>query len=752
MPTHDIQTSFNGGSISPRLHGRTDAAIYDIALSEMVNFAPTVEGPAIKRSGTQLAGEADAAASALIPFEYNATQSYALEMGDYAARVYANSGAPLTDGGGDQVVVTGLPWSAQEAPDLDWQQSADVLYIAHPSHPLSRISRTGAASFTYSVPTLSSGPFKDQNTDRTITVYASDVTVGASITLTASSAIFMPSHVGGQFQMQALDFSGFKLWQPGMQTVVGDIWRSDGKLYRNINGGQTGSTPPTHTYGSEWDGTGTNAVDGHAYGVLWQYVCDQYGQMVITATGDPLAASDTATATVTRALPNGLSDSGQATWRWNFGRFSDAYGWPKIVRIWNNRLILMTDFEIFGSVVGDYFNFSKFDDTGKLAADLAFYFRINGSNPIKWAAVDLQMLIGTDRHEYTIGPINAAQAASSTNLQSLRQSHYGGAAIRAAQINTKTIFVQRGGRKIREASFDYTQNRYQAPNMVVWCRHLAQAGIARIAYQQESEEILWALRKDGRLLMHAYSPEQQVKGWALAAIAGFDGADAQVLDICAMPSAAGSPDMLWMLIQRGGVKTVEVLADWWVDGTDMAQARFVDGGIFYSGTPATQIGLSGTGFPTSWAGKTIAGLLDGKAEMALTVESDGSVTLPYAASNVALGLFYPAWMVGLAPKLPAQSGGFAEMLRRRMTAMLLRVVDSAALWAGGARASRLSEMLRRDVSARMDQPSPLTNGVSQQISTGGDADREGQWRIESRAPLPAIISLIRATYVREDKD
>lgn len=752
MATHDIQTSFNGGAISPRLFGRTDAAIYDIALAEMVNFAPTVEGPAIKRSGTQLAGQADASAAALIPFEYNATQAYALEMGDHAARLYANTGAPLVDGGGAQVVVSGLPWSAAEAVALDWQQSADVLYLAHPSYPLARIARMGAASFAYSIPALSGGPFRDQNTDRTITVYASDVVVGASVTLTASSPIFLPGHVGGQFQMQAMDFSSFRLWEPGMTTAIGDVWRSDGKLYRNVYGDRTGATAPTHTYGTEYDGSATGAADGKGYGCQWLYVGDAYGQMIITATGDPAAASTTATATIKRALPTDLNNPSRATWRWNFGRFSAVYGWPKIVRIWNNRLILMTDFEIFGSVVGDYFNFSRFDDTGKLAADLSFYFRINGSNPIKWAAVDLQMLIGTDRHEYTIGPINAAQAASSTNLQSIRQSHYGGAAVRPAQINTKTIFIQRGAKKIREAAFDYTQNRYQAPNMAVWCRHLVQAGVRRLAYQQESEEILWALRNDGRLLMHAYSPEQQVKGWALATIAGFGGDDAQVLDICAMPSAAGSPDMLWMLVQRGATKTVEVLADWWADGTDQAQARFLDGGIFYSGAPVTHVGLGGTGFPVSWAGQTIAGLLDGKAEMALTIAGDGSVTLPYAASNVALGLFYPAWLVGLSPKLPAQSGGFAEMLRRRMTAMLLRVVDTAAIWVGAAKAGRLEQMVRRDVSAPMDQASPLLNGVTTKINAGGDTDREGEWRIESRAPLPAIISMIRATYTREDKD
>ena len=79
MPQHMLQSSFNGGEVSPRLFGRTDVALYDVALGEMTNFAPTVEGPAIKRSGSIIADIADPTATTLIPFEFNSTQAYVLD-------------------------------------------------------------------------------------------------------------------------------------------------------------------------------------------------------------------------------------------------------------------------------------------------------------------------------------------------------------------------------------------------------------------------------------------------------------------------------------------------------------------------------------------------------------------------------------------------------------------------------------------------------------------------------------------------
>lgn len=746
MPRHSIQTSFNGGAVSPRLWGRTDASIYDIALSEMVNFAPTVEGPAIKRSGFRIAGLTATGASACIPFEYNSMQAYALEFSDYLVNIWANGALQTT------VVV---PYTAADAPLIQWQQSSDVLYLTHPNYPPGKISRIGAASFTYAVLSLSGGPFADQNSDQTKVIYITGgstfggAIIAGTVTLSASSAIFLPGHVGSLLQVQAIDFANIPLWQPGMTVTSGVVWRWNGNVYNCAGGGSgaSGATPPTHTIGTMWDGSGTQDVNAKILGTNWTWLCDAYGQMTIVTTGSSSGPSTTATATIKRPIPPVAT----GTYRYNFGRFSVAAGWPKNVIIWNSRLVFFTDFEVMGSVVGDYLNFSALDNTGRLQADLAFRYRINGSNPINWVAVDLQLMIGTDRAEWTMGAINAQQAASSTNLGLQRQSHYGSLPVRPLQLNVKTIFVQRGGRKLREASFDLTQNRYIAQNMTVWCRHLTVTGIKRIGFQQESEEIVWALRGDGRLLMHGYAPEQQVKGWAEAPVASFAGGEATVIDFCVIPASAGSPDVVYAIVQRAGVRTMEYLGDWWIEGTPIQSAQFLDGCIVYSGAPATVIGTGGTGFPAHFYGQTVSALADGIHLDGLVVAGDGSVTLPNAASQVCIGLLPKARISGLPVKLAVREGGQAELHKKRLISVLTRSVDSAALWVGQIN-GKLSELLRRPQPATLDTPLPLYSGVSNETTVISGTDRDGIWTLQSLAATPAIVPMIRCKWTAEEVD
>jgi hypothetical protein len=71
-----ILTSFNGGEISPRMSGRVDTAIYQVALEACENFVPTVEGPIAKRGGFELIQSAAATASWVTAFRFNLTQDY----------------------------------------------------------------------------------------------------------------------------------------------------------------------------------------------------------------------------------------------------------------------------------------------------------------------------------------------------------------------------------------------------------------------------------------------------------------------------------------------------------------------------------------------------------------------------------------------------------------------------------------------------------------------------------------------------
>ena len=85
-----------------------------------------------------------------------------------------------------------------ELPDLQFTQSADVLYIAHQAHAPAQLSRTGHTAWTLTTTTFIDGPYQAERTDLTVTPGG---TTG-SVSLTASAALFdAGTDVGRQIRL-----------------------------------------------------------------------------------------------------------------------------------------------------------------------------------------------------------------------------------------------------------------------------------------------------------------------------------------------------------------------------------------------------------------------------------------------------------------------------------------------------------------------------------------------------------------------
>lgn len=92
-----IQVGFNGGQFGPRMAARSDVAPYRTGCKTLENFIPTVQGPALKRSGTRFvkAVATESQTSRLIPFEFSRDQAYVLEFADNKIRFMRDEGAVL---------------------------------------------------------------------------------------------------------------------------------------------------------------------------------------------------------------------------------------------------------------------------------------------------------------------------------------------------------------------------------------------------------------------------------------------------------------------------------------------------------------------------------------------------------------------------------------------------------------------------------------------------------------------------------
>ena len=739
-----IQSNFNGGEVSPLLSGRTDLAAYGISVGEMLNIIPTIQGGALKRSGSRFVNQAKTAGGAvrLIGFEPQLTQAYLIEATDQAFRFYTNNGI-LLSGGAPLVLAT--PFLSAELAALSYEPSNDVMYFAHGAHQQQIMSRTGASSFTMAPLALVNGPFKDGNTDQTVTVSSSGTS--GVVTLFASAPIFKPGHVGALFQIQAKDFSDTLVWEPGYHPIsVGDKRRSEGKVYVaaavSSTNGSAGSVQPTHTEGSAWDGTGSAQQDINskpAGGILWSFLYDQFGTVQITAVaGGGLSC----TATVVRRLADSVVTV--PTWRWSHALFSAEEGWPNAVCIWNERLVFAKGTTIVGSVVGDLTNFAERDVTGLLTADMAFRFTLSGPNPVQWMRADRQLIVGTTKGEFAIGPLNANAAAGPGNLQGPPQSFHGSIAAQPVQVGSKTLFVQRAGRKIREAGYDFQVDRYVANDTTVRAEHITRSGVTQLAYQQEPFSLIWAVRADGVLLSFTYSEEQDVRGWSRHILGGTSdaaGTATIVESVACIPDPSGQSDQLWLSVKRWingqQVRYIERLETFWDFGQNKKDGFFVDGGLTYMGAPAATIsGLN------HLAGETVWVLADGASHPDRVVSAGGQITLAndLTASTIQIGLAYTARLTTL--NLEAGSAdGTAQSKTKKVIKLALRLLEALALRVGPPSGNQDDILLRRP-SDPMDQGPALFTG-DEVMDYPGDFERDGRITVESYQPLPfALLALM----------
>jgi len=185
---HPFQTNFTAGELTPKLAGQIDFKKYNNGVEIMENMTVFPQGGASRRYGTRYVAPVkdSSKVTRLIPFEFNVEQSYVLEFGDQYIRFYKDDGQ-ITSGGSPYEISTNI--TEDKLFEIQFTQSADVMYIVHESLPPQKLSRLGHTNWTLSTVQFENGPFLDKNTG-SITFTSSQHTVGTGRTLTASGSGF----------------------------------------------------------------------------------------------------------------------------------------------------------------------------------------------------------------------------------------------------------------------------------------------------------------------------------------------------------------------------------------------------------------------------------------------------------------------------------------------------------------------------------------------------------------------------------
>lgn len=167
MVLRHLQPSFTGGEISPSLQARTDANAYHTWLKSAQNMLVHPQGGISNRPGTAYQGSAKYADKdcRLFAFPISEDENYIVEAGEQYLRFYTPNGPVLADN--QSVLELATPYSARDVEKLHTAQYNNSLYMAHPAHPLRRLTRSALGTFTWEEVALTGGPFQPANTDET---------------------------------------------------------------------------------------------------------------------------------------------------------------------------------------------------------------------------------------------------------------------------------------------------------------------------------------------------------------------------------------------------------------------------------------------------------------------------------------------------------------------------------------------------------------------------------------------------------
>ena len=701
-----MQNSFNAGELSPALKGRADLEKYRNGCDTMINFLPQIHGPARKRPGTRYVNEVKDSSKQvrLIPFEYSTEQAYVLEFGDGYIRFYANGGVVLD---GASVYEISSPYSDTELADLDYAQSADVIYISHPNYTPYKLARFAATNWTMTAVTFDWPPFSNENTDAT-TMTASAVT--GSITLTASASTFVSGDVGSYFKISEVVESKYDQWTTGTSISSGAVRHYSGNVYQASSSATTGSRPPIHTEGTESDGA-----------VNWVFLHNGAGYAKVTA----YTSATQVSADVISRLP---ASSTSATKKWAEGAWSPRRGYPRSVTFYEDRLWFggsaWKPQTLWASTSGDYENheYGTNDDDA-----LNYTINTQDMNTIQWLSPSKVLAIGTAAGEFTLSASSISDPVTPTNVKITPQTTYGNAAnIRPLRVASSILFVQRAGRKLREYVYNFETDSFVAPNMNVLADHISDTGFVDLAYQQEPGQIVWAPRTDGTLVGMTYERAEDVVGWHEHDLGG------QVESIVAIPHWDGDQDVTFMVVKRtidgSTVRYIEYIEKYLTGDT----AFYVDCGLTYEGSSATTI----TGLD-HLEGESVAVLVDGSVHPNVTVTS-GEISLNRAGTTVVIGLPY----IGTVKTMPLEAGaqdGVAQGKTMRINNIVIRLLETGAgLWYGPS-TTVMDEYHPRRTGDLMDEALPLFTGDTSLLPWPGEYQNSPQITIQHRLPLPCTL-------------
>ena len=599
-----FQNDFTSGVLSPGLWSRTDIKKYRSGAKQIVNGIPLAHGGITKRPGTYFIEEVPAAGR-LIPFKYSVVQTYVLAFFNYKMRIYKDGGVVVYPSGHElagQVVEIVSPYALSDLPSLAYMQSADTMFLAHPSYAPRTLTRTDHHVWTFAV-------------------IAFEPTIGAPSAPAITPKDFSDDEktIDINYKISAISEEGEESY-PSVKstTMIPKSW--------------TGGATVEITWASV-----TNAVKYNVYKNKRGY----YGWIGTVSSTDGLKFID----------DNIEPDAGDGP-KEEKNPFKDNNN-PGVVGIFQQRMVFARSNSqpqtVWASQPGSLNNFStsyplKDDDSIEITMDSRQMNEVRALFPLKDS-----LLVLTSGAEWMMTPGRNSDAITPSATHIYPQSYWGCGTVSPVVAGNNLLMVQNSGKIIRDLYYTIAEDGYAGTEISILAEHLFSSPVVAWSYQHEPYHTVYAIREDGVLLTLTYMREQEVYAWASHQ------SDGAYLDVCSIQN--GKNDTVYFLTRRNGRYLMEYqkMREY---GDVIEDAFYVDCGLTYNGSATDTVsGLE------HLAGKTVDVLADGSAIKNLIVASDGTVKLPRQYQKIHVGLSYSTLIETLDPEIDGANGLIKRTVR-----------------------------------------------------------------------------------------
>ena len=630
-------------------------------------------------------------------------------------------------------------------------QHSDVMYIFSENHPLTLLKRYANDDWRLEELEILNGPFEAMNT--------TDVAIKANgqsgeVKLTADGDVFAATDVGRLIRLRAFN-DDTKPWAAGEKVEGMDIRLSDNKYYMSKTGGTTGSIKPVHSEGTRSDG-----------GVSWTYMHDGSGIAKITAFISPTQV----TAEVVRRLPDMVTK--ESTVCWELGMLHRAAKYPKSGAFFRNRFAFLintaTGPNVCLSCSGDYNNFAD-TDNGEATAETAITVPVLNTefNEGKWLFARDVLFVGTGAAEFYIDVISTAQPLAADNVKIAQISNVGSKAVMPVAVGAHVFFADRYGLSLRDLVYNYYNDGYDQTDISLLGKHLFQARIVAMAYQEVPDKVLWCLTGDGKLAAMTFSAEQEV-----AALSRHD-VNGAAESLAVIPDFEACRDVLWLSVRRTintkTLRTVEFMENGMpqalpaeVYDTEglaaqaaaegayvLREAMYLDAAVLFeraNGDRRTELGGL-----EHLEGQAVSVFADG-AVLEKQAVRNGKINIPVRAARVVAGLPVMSQFIPQNIYIPTEYGsGIGQKQRINHVLLMLYLSGGGKI---GADEQTLRDILYRDTDAPQGESQPLFTGNKNVQFAGATTQKEQAATIlvQNDSPLPMnILALVPAVDV-DDPD